>query len=226
MEKPLRILHLEDEPDFVALVTAVLIEDGLKADLVRVDTLDAFANLLRENSFDLILADYSLPSCNGIQALELVREKDAHTPFVLISGTIGEQAAIESLRSGATDYVLKNKLERLAPTVRRAVLEAEERSQRKRAETELVRREKYFRTLTEHSLDVRTILSREGLFQYNSPSLKTVLGYEPKSVAGHNAFGFVHPDDVSRVKDTFQRALQNPEQIFTQDFRFHHTDGS
>src|SRR5437868_6533047 len=177
MEKPLRILHLEDDPDFVSLVSDMLKEEGLAAELTSTQNFDDFVAALQDHAFDLILADYSLPTCNGLQALNAVREKDQNTPFVLISGTIGEHAAIECLRCGATDYVLKNKLERLAPTVRRAVKEAEERSHRKRAETELIRREKYFRTLTEHSLDVLTILSHEGLFLYNSPSLKTVLAY-------------------------------------------------
>src|SRR6185437_6166125 len=113
-----------------------------------------FLKAVTDNSYDIIFADYSLPTCNGLQALNALREKDAHTPFVMISGTIGEHAAIECLRCGATDYVLKNKLERLVPAIRRAVKEAEERAHRKRAETELIKREKYFRTLTEHSLDV------------------------------------------------------------------------
>ena len=198
MEKPLRILHLEDDPDFVSLVSDMLKEEGLPAEMTPTHTFKDFISALDEKAFDLILADYSLPTCNGLQALQVVREKDPNTPFVLISGTIGEHAAIECLRCGATDYVLKNKLERLAPTVRRAVQEAAEREHRRRAEAELIRREKYFRTLTEHSLDVLTILNAEGLFLYNSPSLKTVLGYEPKDVAGQNAFGLVHPEDCGR----------------------------
>ena len=226
MEKPLRILHLEDDPDFVALVSDMLKEEGLSAEMTSTQSFQDFISALRGNAFDLILADYSLPTCNGLQALHAVREKDPNTPFVLISGTIGEHAAIECLRCGATDYVLKNKLERLAPTVRRAVKEAEERTHRKRAETELIRREKYFRTLTEHSLDVLTILNAEGLFLYNSPSLKTVLGYEPKDVAGQSAFALVHSEDLPGVLGAFQRALENPEQVITHEFRCHRQDGS
>src|SRR6202000_3480569 len=156
MEKPLRILHLEDDPDFVSLVSDMLKEEGLYVETTSTQNFQDFISAVSGNAFDLILADYSLPTCNGAQAVHAVREKDLNTPFVLISGTIGEHAAIECLRCGATDYVLKNKLERLAPAVRRAVREAEERAHRKRAETELVRREKYFRTLTEHSLDLLT----------------------------------------------------------------------
>jgi len=226
MEKPLRILHLEDDPDFVSLVSDMLKEEGLTAEMTSTQSFQDFIAALRGNAFDLILADYSLPTCNGLQALHAVREKDPNMPFVLISGTIGEHAAIECLRCGATDYVLKNKLERLAPTVRRAIKEAEERSHRKRAETELVRREKYFRTLTEHSLDVLTILNAEGLFLYNSPSLKAVLGYEPKDVAGQSAFELVHLEDLPGVQRAFQRALENPGEVITHEFRCRCQDGS
>ena len=226
MEKPLRILHLEDDPDFVSLVSEMLKDEGVSAEMTSTQNFQDFTAALHDHSFDLILADYSLPTCNGLQALNLVREKDSNIPFVLISGTIGEHAAIECLRCGATDYVLKNKLERLAPAVRRAVKEAQERTHRKRAETELVRREKYFRTLTEHSLDALTILNGEGLFQFNSPSLKTVLGYEPKDVAGQSISALVHPDDLPGVQAAFQRALKTPDEVITHEFRCRHQDGS
>src|SRR5215469_6577253 len=191
MDKPLRILHLEDDPDFITLVSSLLQQEGLRAETTSAKDFSQFIAAIEDHPFDLILAAYTLPTCTGLQALEKGRQKGLDTPFVLISGTIGEQAAIECLRCGATDYVLKDKIERLVPAVRRAIQEAAERAERKRIETELIRREKYFRALTEHSLDVLTILSRECLFQYNSPSLKTVLGYEPKEVAGQNAFGLV-----------------------------------
>jgi len=94
MEKPLRILHLEDDPDFVALVSDMLKEEGLSAEMTSTQSFQDFITALRGNAFDLILADYSLPTCNGLQALHAVREKDPNTPFVLISGTIGEHAAL------------------------------------------------------------------------------------------------------------------------------------
>src|SRR5262245_19543143 len=102
MEKPLRILYLEDEPDFAALVSALLAKEGLRVDIVCATNLPDFIAALKSGTFDAILADYLLPSCNGLQALEAAREKYPDIPFLLVSGTIGEQAAIESLRCGAT----------------------------------------------------------------------------------------------------------------------------
>src|SRR5207249_3663809 len=159
-------------------------------------------------------------------ALHTARQKRPETPFLLVSGTIGEQAAIESLKYGATDYVLKQWPERLVPAVRRALQEAQERVQRKRAETELIRREKYFRMLTANSPDVLTILNREGVFQYNSPSLKRVLGYEPEELAGRNVFTLVHPEDLPGTMRAFERGLKDPELRVTHEFRFRRSDGS
>jgi DNA-binding NtrC family response regulator len=177
MDRSLRILHLEDEPDFCGLVKALLEKDGLAADIVLTEDLKGFIAALEKGGFDIILADYRLPTCTGIDALREARQRCPGTPFVLVSGTIGEQAAIESMKCGAR--LLKQWPERLGPAVRRAVREAENEKARRRAEVELSRREGYLRGLTENSLDVLSVLNREGVFQYNSPSLKQVLGYEP-----------------------------------------------
>jgi len=226
MDKLLSILHLEDDPDFAEVVKALLERDGLRTKTVVVDNLDSFISALGREQFDIILADYGLPSCTGLQALQAAREKWPHIPFLLVSGTLGEEAAIESLKQGATDYVLKQWPERLVPAVRRAVQEAFERAQRQLAETKLISREKYLRALTENSLDVLTILDREGRFQYNSPSLKQLLGYEPGEVAGRNAFELVHGEDLPSCLAAFERALQNPELRVTHEFRFRRKDGS
>src|SRR5471030_2747536 len=191
MNKRLHILHLEDEPDFSELVKTLLAQDGLDADLKLVSDRKSFLQALADGNFDLIISDYRLPSFTGLEALKIAREKKPFTPFILVSGTIGEHAAIESLKAGATDYVLKQHPDRLPSAVRRAVEEAEERAQRRKVETEMVRREKYFRTLTENSLDVLTILDRTGVVAYKSPSVKSVLGYTPEELIGKNIFANV-----------------------------------
>ena len=226
MNRPLRILHLEDDRDYCDLVQALLVKEGFAVEVVLVESRADFEGALAPEMFDVILADYLLPSYNGLDALRTAREKCPETPFLLVSGTIGEQAAIESLKSGATDYVLKHWPERLVPAVRRAVEEAEERKRRRHVETELVRREKHFRALTENALDILTILDTQGLFTYNSPSVKRVLGYEPKDLAGQSAFALIHPEDLPRVLQGFDHGLRNPDRTVTLDFRFRHRDGS
>src|SRR5260221_1907833 len=226
MTQPLHILHLEDDPDYADLVKSLLVQEGIQASVALVTSREQFEAALANGEYDLILADYLLPSYNGIEALRHVKDTGSEIPFLLVSGTIGEQAAIESLKAGATDYVLKHWPDRLIPAIRRAVQESQERSQQRRVETELIRREKYFRALTETELDVLTVLSREGIFLYNSPSIMRVLGYEPKDLAGRSAFSLVHPADLPRVWAGFEAGLKDAERTVTLEFRIQHQDGS
>ena len=225
MKKRLHILHLEDEPDFAELVRFMIEQDNLDAEVKQVKTREELEAVLDAESFDVILSDYHLPSFTGLNALAIVKKKCPHTPFILISGTIGEQAAIESLKAGATDYILKQQPERLASAIRRAVEEAGERAKRRKAEIELVRREKYFRALTENSLDVLSILSREGNFLYVSPSIGHVLGYTPEELCGQNAFAHAHPEDLPRALEALQSGIEHPEQTFKIQLRYQRKDG-
>ena len=221
----LKILHLEDEPDFAELVCALLDQDQLQVDIQRVGDRQGFTQALAAGKYDLIISDYHLPSFTGLEALGMARKKCPLTPFILVSGTIGEQAAIESLKAGATDYVLKQTPDRLPSAVRRAVQEAGEHAKLREAETELIRREKYFRTLTEDSLDVVTILDREGNYIYVSPSSELVMGYTPGDLLGQKAFDLVHPEDVARVIKIFQSGLENPGEPVRAEYRYRHKDG-
>jgi PAS domain S-box-containing protein len=224
--KRLQILHLEDEPDFAELVCSLLEQNGVDAEVTRVGDRLAFTQALDAGKFDLIISDYHLPSFNGLEAMALVKRKSPHTPFILVSGTIGEQAAIESLKAGATDYVLKQQPDRLPSAVQRAVQEAEERDRLRETEKEMVRREKYFRTLTENSLDILTILNRDGVIIYESPSVKTVLGYDPAELTGTSIFEHIHPDDLSRARAAFQATVEKPEQSIRLQIRYRHKDDS
>jgi C4-dicarboxylate-specific signal transduction histidine kinase len=137
MKVPLDILHLEDNPEDAELIQEILEADGIVSHITRVETQADFLTSLEQVRFDLILADYSLPSFDGLSALKLALEKCPNVPFIFVSATLGEEVAIEALKVGATDYVLKDRLSRIATSVQRALREAEERQQRKRAEEEL-----------------------------------------------------------------------------------------
>jgi len=226
MMERLRVLHLEDEVDYSHLVGDLLRAEGFDIELTLATNRAEFEAALCFQQFDVILADYLLPDFNGLEALAAARRQTPETPFLLVSGTIGEQAAIESLRNGATDYVLKQWPDRLVPTIRRAVEEAAERARRRHAETELIRREKYFRALTDNSPDILTVLSRDGLFLHVSPSAQRIMGYEPGELLGRSAFEWVHPEDLARVVEGFQLLLTHPEQTMTMAFRFLRKQGS
>jgi len=131
----MRILSLEDDRAFLELIRAALEAEGIDHDLVHVTSRQEFEQALQgKDSFDLILADYSVPQFDGLSALRIVRQKRLEMPFILVSGSLGEELAIDSLKEGATDYVLKQRLSRLIPAIRRAMREAEERKERLRAE--------------------------------------------------------------------------------------------
>jgi len=132
----LRILHLEDDTADSELIGSLLRTAGLDCELERVDTRAAFEASLASGAFQIILSDYSLPGFDGQAALGLARSLKPELPFLFVSGTIGEELAIESLKEGATDFVLKDRLQRLASAVRRALAEAEERAFRQRSEAE------------------------------------------------------------------------------------------
>ena len=163
MNKRLHILHLEDEPDFAELVRSLLAQDGLDAEVTRVSDRAGLLEALAAGNIDLIISDYHMPSFNGMEALKIVRQKNPDMPFILVSGTIGETAAIESLKSGATDYVLKQKPERLPSAVRRAVQEAGERAQLRKAEADLRTSEKQYRLLFQDNPNPMWVFDLESL---------------------------------------------------------------
>jgi two-component system, cell cycle sensor histidine kinase and response regulator CckA len=140
-----RILHLEDDPNDAELIQAALEADGLPVAFETVATREEFAAALERGGFDLILSDYSLPGFDGIAALHLARVSAPDVPFIIASGQLGEEAAVEGVRSGATDYVLKQRLSRLGPSVRRALAEADERNKRRQAEEALHKSEAQLR---------------------------------------------------------------------------------
>jgi len=145
VKTPLRLLHLEDNPVDAELITTTLMEGNIPCQSQLVDTRQAFVAALKEGRIDLILADYSIPGFDGMTALILARQHCPDVPFLFVSATIGEELAIDAMHQGATDYVLKQRLGRLVPSVQRALRELDDRAERKRAEEALRQSEKQFR---------------------------------------------------------------------------------
>ncbi len=149
MKTALRILNLEDNETDAELNHAMLAARWPDCELMRVDTREDFIAALEQGGFDLILSDYTMPGFDGRQALALAHEKRPATPFLFVSGTIGEDTAIEALKNGATDYVLKHRPIRLIPSVDRALREARERAECERAEQSMRESEHKYRELFE-----------------------------------------------------------------------------
>jgi two-component system cell cycle sensor histidine kinase/response regulator CckA len=133
----LHVIHVEDSPDDSELVQRMLKDSGIACNVRRVETREQLVEALQAPQCDLILSDCTLPRFHGLEALEVARRARPEVPFVFVSGTIGEETAIQSLQNGATDYVLKQRLRRLVPAVRRALAEAEGRTARHIMEAQL-----------------------------------------------------------------------------------------
>jgi signal transduction histidine kinase len=155
MKKEIHILMLEDDAADADLERLTLRKGGVHFSLTRVETEADFIRELNEHPPDLILSDYSLPGFNGHEALNIAKQKCPDIPFVFVTGTMGEEVAIETLKNGATDYVLKTRLTRLVPAVHRALREAQERADRKRAEDQLRESHKQLRSLSVYLQHVR-----------------------------------------------------------------------
>jgi PAS domain S-box-containing protein len=177
MDKRLHILHLEDNPNDAELLRTALEKADFACDITIVETREAFLSALDKGGFDLILSDFTLPSFDGKTALGIARKICPDVPFIFVSGTIGEEAAIESMVHGATDYVLKGRLSRLIPAVRRALHEAEADKERKRAEEALKESEEKYKSLFERTLAGIFVSTPEGNLLECNPAYLRMFGF-------------------------------------------------
>ncbi len=224
-DSPIRILLLEDSPLDAELTAAALDEAGLRHELSRVDTAAEFAAAVDAGP-DVILSDYLLPAFDGAAALRLARERQPGVPFIFLSGALGEELAIESLRDGATDYVLKHRLARLAPAVRRAVREAADRRARAAVERGLRQSEDRYRFLADAVPQIVWTARPDGQIDYcNARWLEyTGLTLDQTRAAGGWAAA-VHPDDVPAVHAAWTAALSGGPP-FESEHRLRARDGA
>lgn len=156
--QPLRLLHLEDNHLDAQLVRRTLVAEGLDFDIIHTTNQKGFEEALEKERVDLIITDYAIPGWNGLQALECVKRRNLHVPFIFFSGALGEERAVNALKSGATDYVLKNRLNRLVPVIRRALSEVEDHRKRAQVERALREAEQRYRILFEQSPEAIIVL--------------------------------------------------------------------
>jgi PAS domain S-box-containing protein len=199
MKARLRFLNLEDNRNDAELNEAALAAEGIDCETVCVETREDFLAAIQQTGFDIILADYSLPAFDGLAALELAREWCPEVPFIFVSGTLGEEIAIEALKNGATDYVLKDRLSQLAPAVRRALRGIEEGLARKRAEAALLESENKFKSFAEQA-PAGIYMIQDGVFRYVNPTFAEMFGYSVEECLNNLPFQqLVYPDDVPLV---------------------------
>jgi hypothetical protein len=174
---PVRVLMVEHNPADVELCLAELRRSGLNAQADVVQNREEFLDRLRANFYDIVLSDYRLPQWTGLDALDLLKESGFDTPFILVTGTIGEEGAVEAMKQGVTDYVLKDRIQRLSVAVRRALDERASQVARVRAEEALRRSETRYRSLVENATYGVCFCGADGHFLTVNPALLRMLGY-------------------------------------------------
>ncbi len=203
----LRIVHLEDSDRDAEMVREALDLAEIRCEIRRVATRADFEAALAGNTVDLILSDYALPAFDGMTALGLARQRVPDVPFVFLSGTIGEERAVELLKNGAVDYVLKDRLSRLGPAILRARREAIERQHRRNVEEELRQRNELFKQITDNVDDLIAVINSTGRMVFSSQSYCSLCGPLEQSQRD-DAFGPIHDDDRERVRATFNETLR------------------
>jgi PAS domain S-box-containing protein len=204
MERTLNILHLEDNLIDAELIASWLEEGGLDCEIVRVDTREDFVTVLRECSFDLIFADRTTPTFDGISALALAKELQPGTPFIFISGTLDEEMAITTLRNGATDYVLKHRLSRLLPAVERAITELKQRKELDRAAQAL----KEQAELLDRANDMIMIRDLQGRITYWNSGAERLYGWTKEEARGEVLHTLLRTKFFKPEDDVQARLLQ------------------
>src|SRR5258706_10492441 len=207
--KILNILHLEDNTRDVDLVAGWLEDEGIRCEIKNVQTAAAFQVALMSGEVDLIISDFTLPTFDGLKALGMARERLPDVPFILFSGSIGEEFAIDCLKQGAVDYVLKQRPKRLMAAIRHGLAGAEQRAKRKEAEIRL--REQA--ALLDKAQDAIMVTDMEERITFWNRSAERIYGWSAAEAVGQRADQLLSRGDPSRLKEAVRQAGERGEWV-------------
>jgi PAS domain S-box-containing protein len=229
--RTLDLLIVEDAPDDAELVVLELARSGYEVRWQRVDTEGALRAALEQKTWDIVISDFAMPRFDGLQAFDVVRHHGADVPFIFVSGALGEERAVEAMRAGARDYILKGNLRRLSVAVQRELREAENRRQRKLAEESNERERR--------RLALAVQASGAGVYEYRvggaggvyvSPRFAEILGYAAEEVTAEALpdwlFDRIHPSDRKAAIENHMELLSGQRLDYRIDVRVQRRDGA
>ena len=224
MKESINVLIIEDSKDDTELLVKYLENEGLAFTHKRVQAERSLKSALSGNSWDIVISDYVLPSFDGLEAYEVVREHDVDLPFIIVSGKIGEEQAVEAMRLGVNDYVMKANLRRLLPAIERAIADAEIRREHRRIDEERKKYERRHRIVIENASEGIAVI-RQGKFVMVNPKVVEVLGVGEDDLRDRPVDQFIHPDDRRKVVDFYKRRMKGQDAPLIYTFRIEDKHG-
>ncbi len=233
MGKLLRVLIIEDSEDDALLLIRHLKKGGYNPEYELVETASAMKKALKEKEWDFILCDYKMPRFNAPSAIGIIKEANIDIPIIIVSGTIGEDTAVECMRLGAHDYIMKANFSRLCPAIARELKEAKARAERRKAEDDLRESERKYKLITEKMTDIVWIADGKLRTIYVTPSVKTILGFSQEERMNQAVDQQLTPESLSVAIENLSREMAvekhghgDPDRVVTLILEYYHKDGS
>ncbi|MEM7106964.1 MAG: PAS domain S-box protein [Bacteroidota bacterium] len=220
VHKLINILVIEDNPDDYDLLVRALSKSGLEVSSMRIESREELIRQFEGQEWQLIISDNNLPQFNAREALSVVRERDEMIPFIIVSGTIGEEVAVDAMRSGANDYILKNNLTRLIPAVNRELQEFFRKKELGKIERELAKSQRNYKLLAENVLDLVCVHDNSCEYLWISPSVERILGYTSHEMKELGFFYGLHEEDECSVRENLDALLSRSTQTNVRRFNY------
>jgi PAS domain S-box-containing protein len=231
-DQSLRVLIVEDSKFDTLFIIRELTKSGYNCFYERVETASSMRKAIQEKQWDIILCDYIMPDFNAPSAIALLKEVNIDIPIIVVSGAIGEETAVECMRSGAHDYIMKTNLSRLCPAIARELEEADSRSRRKQAESAriaslkaLLESQERYKALFDRSLNLIYVMDFDGKFIDANNAALNLFGYKKEEIKSVNVNSLVDEDQLPHVLETIREITETGTQKDLREIRLRHKDG-